>query len=56
MLIYNIKTYSRHIIIEALKFDNKLLHIDPVARLESFRALKLSRFESFRALKCSDPK
>ena len=33
----------------------KLLHFthtDPVARLESFRALKLSRFESFSALKC----
>ena len=27
------------------------LHIDPVARLESFRALKLSRLESFRVLK-----
>jgi hypothetical protein len=27
-------------------------HIDPVARLESFRALKLSRLESFRVLKC----
>ena len=28
------------------------LDVDPVARLESFRALKLSTFESFRALKC----
>ena len=29
-----------------------LRDVDPVARLESFRALKLSRLESFRALKC----
>jgi hypothetical protein len=28
---------------------------DPVARLESFRALKLSRLENFRALKPYDP-
>ena len=26
------------------------IHIDPVASLESYRALKLSRFESFSAL------
>ena len=31
---------------------HQITQIDPVARLESFRALKLSRFESFRALKC----
>ena len=30
----------------------KFFDVDPVARLESFRALKLSRLESFRALKC----
>ena len=28
-----------------------LKHINPVARLESFRALKLTRLENFRALK-----
>ena len=26
--------------------------VDPAARMESFRALKLSRLESFRVLKC----
>ena len=32
--------------------DHKYVnHIVPVARLEAFRALKLSRLESFRALK-----
>ena len=31
--------------------SNRFNHIDPVARLESFRALKLSRLESFRVLK-----
>jgi hypothetical protein len=31
-----------------------LQDVDPVARMESLRALKLSRLESFRALKLSD--
>jgi hypothetical protein len=29
--------------------------VDPVARMESFRALKLSRLESFRVQKSSNP-
>ena len=35
---------------EMMQLDLANIHIDPVARLESVRALKLSRLENFRAL------
>ena len=34
----------------------QLYDVDPVARLETFRALKLSRSNHFKALKPKDPK
>ena len=33
-------------------FSDSVGDVDPIARMESFRALKLSRLESFRALTC----
>jgi hypothetical protein len=45
-----IPTMYQKVNIDFANYDD--LHIDPVASLESFRALKLSSLESFRALKC----
>ena len=45
--------YLLHGIDAATPFFIVIFHIDPVARFESCRALKLSRLENFRALKLS---
>ena len=48
-------TFCINIVIFIHLFPNNC-DVDPIARLETFRALKLSRLNHFKALKPKDPK